>query len=143
MADPNRALFDSIVGLLRPLLDELVFVGGCTTGLFLTDSAAGGLRSTKDVDAIVDVTSYAKYAALSERLRALELTEDTTEGAPLCRWRYNDLIIDVMPIDEEVLGFSNRWYLPAIKSRFGSLHQCISWRQSWRRFMDEAPTTSP
>ena len=116
VADPNRALFESVVDLLRPLLGELVFVGGCTTGLLLTDSAAGGIRPTKDVDAIVDVTSCAKYAALSERLRALGLTEDTTTGAPLCRWRYEDLIIDVMPIDENVLGFSNRWYSPAIKS---------------------------
>jgi hypothetical protein len=116
VADPNRALLESAVTLLHPLLGELVFIGGCTTGLLLTDAAAGGIRPTKDVDAIVDVTSYARYAALAERLRALGLTEDTTEGAPLCRWRYKDLIVDVMPIDEDVLGFSNRWYRPAIES---------------------------
>jgi len=69
VADPNRELFESVVSLLAPLLDELVFVGGCTTGIFITDPAAGGIRPTKDVDAIVDVTSYAKYAALSEKLR--------------------------------------------------------------------------
>jgi hypothetical protein len=74
------------------------------------------IRPTKDVDAIVDVTSYAKYAALSKRLRELGLAEDTREGAPLCRWRYNDLIVDVMPIDQGVLGFSNRWYPAAIET---------------------------
>lgn len=42
MADPNRVLFESVVRLLAPVLDELVFVGGCTTGLFVTDPAAGG-----------------------------------------------------------------------------------------------------
>lgn len=52
MADPNRALFESVVHLLAPVLDELVFVGGCTTGLFITDPAAGGIRPTKDVGAI-------------------------------------------------------------------------------------------
>jgi hypothetical protein len=57
VADPNRALFESVVHLLAPLLAELVFVGGCTTGLFITDPAAGGIRPTRDVDAIVDVTS--------------------------------------------------------------------------------------
>ena len=113
MSDPNRALFESVVHLLVPVLDELVFVGGCTTGLFITDPAAGGIRPTKDVDAIVNVTSYAKYAALSERLRALGLAEDATPGAPLCRWRRDDLIVDVMPAAEHVLGFSNRWY-PAV-----------------------------
>lgn len=42
MADPNRALFESVVRLLAPVLDDLVFVGGCTTGLFITDPAAAG-----------------------------------------------------------------------------------------------------
>lgn len=116
MADPNRALFESVVRLLAPVLDELVFVGGCTTGLFITDPAASGIRPTRDVDAIVDVASYAKYSALSERLRALGLTEDTTPGAPLCRWRRDDLIVDVMPVDEQILGFSNRWYPMAVET---------------------------
>jgi hypothetical protein len=98
------------------VLDELVFVGGCTTGLFITDPAASGIRPTKDVDAIVDVTSYSKYAALGDRLRAIGLVEDTTEGAPLCRWRHGALIIDVMPTDATVLGFSNRWYPDAIET---------------------------
>lgn len=116
MADPNRALFESVVRLLVPMLDELVFVGGCTTGLFITDPAAGGIRPTKDVDAIVDVISYAEYAALAERLRTLGLAEDTTSDAPLCRWRRDDLIVDVMPVDERILGFSNRWYPAAIET---------------------------
>lgn len=116
VADPNRELFESVVSLLAPLLDELVFVGGCTTGIFITDPAAGGTRPTKDVDAIVDVTSYAKYAALSEKLRELGLVEDTSEGAPLCRWRYRKIIVDVMPTIESVLGFSNRWYPMAIET---------------------------
>jgi hypothetical protein len=71
VADPNRALFESVVRLLGPRLDDLVFVGGCTTGLFLTDAAASGIRPTKDVDAIVDVTSYAKYTELAQKLQGL------------------------------------------------------------------------
>jgi hypothetical protein len=67
-------------------------------------------------DAITEVASYAQYATLSERLRALGLTEDSSEGAPTCRWRFGELILDVMPTDERVLGFSNRWYPSAISS---------------------------
>jgi hypothetical protein len=44
------------------------------------------------------------------------LTEDNREGAPTCRWRHRDLTIDVMPTDERILGFGNRWYRPAIAS---------------------------
>jgi hypothetical protein len=79
VVDPNGELFEAVVRLLRPVLDDLVFVGGCTTGLFLTDPAASGIRPTKDVDAIVDVTTYslpdagsqARRRLLEERLRAL------------------------------------------------------------------------
>lgn len=116
MADPNRVLFEAVVRLLAPVLDELVFLGGCTTGLFITDPAAGGIRSTRDVDAIIDVTSYAKYMVFSERLRMMGLTEDNTAGAPLCRWRHDQLIVDVMPTDAAVIGFSNRWYPAAIET---------------------------
>jgi len=114
--DPNRALFESVVRLLGPLLDDLVFVGGCTTGLLLTDPAGSVIRPTRDVDAIVDVASYAKYSSIAERLRAVGLAEDTTPGAPLCRWRRDHLVIDVMPIDASVLGFTNRWYRAAIET---------------------------
>jgi len=116
MIDPNLTLLEAAVRLLQPLLDDLVFVGGCATGLFITDPAAGGIRPTKDVDTITEVSSYAEYATLSERLRALKLHEDHREGAPTCRWRYGELTIDVMPTDERILGFSNRWYEPAIAS---------------------------
>jgi hypothetical protein len=102
--------------LLGPVLDDLVFIGGCTTGLFIADSAASGIRPTRDVDAIVDVTSYAEYTTLAERLRAQGLAEDATPGAPLCRWRRGAIIVDVMPIDARVLGFSNRWYPAAIET---------------------------
>ena len=38
------------------------------------------------------------------------------EDAPLCRWVIGDIKVDVMPTDEKILGFSNKWYSPAIKN---------------------------
>lgn len=114
MADPNRTRFETAVRLLAPLLDELVFVGGSTAGVFISDPAATTIRPTKDIDAIVDVASYAQYTALSDRLRALGFMEDTSEDAPLCRWRNGTTIIDVLPTSERVLGFTNRWYPAAV-----------------------------
>ena len=99
--------------LLRPLLGELVFVGGSVTGLLITDRAAGEPRATLDVDAIAEIASYAEYAAFGDRLRALGFVEDMSEGAPLCRWVHHETILDVMPLDEKILGFSNRWYRAA------------------------------
>ncbi len=64
----------------------------------------------------MDVDSYAGYTSLAERLRALGLAEDATPGAPLCRWRREAIIVDVMPIDASALGFSNPCYPAAIET---------------------------
>ena len=116
MPDHNLDLLAQAARLLEPLLDELVFVGGCTTALLITDKAAADVRPTYDVDAIAEITSYAAYADFSARLRKIGFTEDTSEGAPICRWRQKKTILDVMPLDEKILGFSNRWYRPAMES---------------------------
>jgi hypothetical protein len=116
MADPNLQLLLDAARLLIPVLDELVFVGGCTTGLLISDEGAGAVRPTFDVDAITEITSYADYFRFSERLRKLGFTEDTSEGAPLCRWQHGHVKLDVMPLDEKILGFSNRWYVSAMAS---------------------------
>src|SRR3989442_3955296 len=151
MNDPNVKLLEAAVRVLEPLLNELVFIGGCTTGLLISDAGASGIRVTKDVDTIIEIASYGEYATLSERLRALGLHEDHNEDAPTCRWRDQDLIIDVMPTDERILGFSNQWYAPAINaaqdleiraSERASLHHLTSSRRSWRRSEDAAMTTT-
>jgi predicted nucleotidyltransferase len=116
MNDSNREQLIIAARLLRPLLGELVFVGGTVTGLLITDEAAAGPRTTLDVDAIAEITSYAEYAAFGDRLRALGFQEDTREGAPLCRWVHHGTTLDVMPLDQKILGFSNRWYRAAMES---------------------------
>ncbi len=101
---------------LKSLLPEIVFVGGCTTSLLISDPAASPVRATDDVDVIVEVASYAEYARFSKRLRNLGFSEDSSEGAPICRWLIDQMKLDVMPTDETILGFSNRWYKPAIEA---------------------------
>lgn len=101
---------------LKPLLPEIVFVGGCAAGLLITDPAASPVRATDDVDVIVEVTSYAEYARFSKRLCELGFSEDSSEGAPICRWLTDQMKLDVMPTDKTILGFSNRWYKPAMNT---------------------------
>jgi len=112
----NYELLVAAARLLVPLLDELVFVGGCATGLMIIDKAAASVRPTLDVDAIAEITSYAEYVNFSQRLRAIGFTEDTDKDAPLCRWQNGEISLDVMPLDEKILGFSNRWYTAAMQA---------------------------
>jgi predicted nucleotidyltransferase len=112
----NKALLIAVASRLNELLEKLVFVGGCTTELFITDQVQRSPRPTKDVDAIVQVASRVEYQKLSQALRDKGFTEDTTMGAPLCRWCYQDMVLDVMPTNESILGFTNRWYVPALQT---------------------------
>jgi hypothetical protein len=116
MQNPNLALTREIARRLGPLLPDLTFVGGCATGLLITDPASAPVRSTRDVDVIAELTSYAEYSALAERLRALGFAEDSSEDAPLCRWQFDEMKLDVMPTNPVILGFSNRWYEGAIQN---------------------------
>jgi len=113
---PNLDLLEGAAEKLRPLLPEIVFVGGCATGLLITDPGAAPVRQTYDVDIISEIVSYADYAVFSERLCALGFREDSREGAPLCRWQHGELVLDVMPLDALILGFSNRWYADALRT---------------------------
>ena len=45
MANPNLQLLTDAAKLLRPVLGELVFIGGCATALLITENAAADDRS--------------------------------------------------------------------------------------------------
>ncbi len=52
------------VALGDDLRARLVFVGGCTTALYITDPITlEGIRATDDVDLIVDLAGFAEWSA--------------------------------------------------------------------------------
>ena len=118
---PNRDRLLRTARLIRPFLDDVVFVGGQTTELLLTDPAGPRIRPTDDVDVVVRVTTRTAYQLLQDRLRKLGFEPDATDGAPICRMRTkDDLVLDVMPLDEKILGFTNRWYPYAIETAWAA-----------------------
>jgi len=114
--DINIRMIIDVAKRLGDLRDKVVFVGGCATGLFITDPAIPEVRATQDVDIIVEVASRMAYYRLEEELRLKGFKQDMSENAPVCRWLVDVIKVDIMPTQEEILGFSNRWYLPAIKN---------------------------
>ncbi len=112
----NLAQLESAARKLGRLTNEVVFVGGSTLDLLVTDQAAAPVRATIDVDVIAEIATYADYVIFSERLREFGFSEDVREDAPLCRWVHMDLTLDVIPIEESVLGFSNVWYRSALET---------------------------
>ena len=112
----HAEMIKQVAERLGPLRPKVVFLGGSATGFHITDKAEPEIRTTKDVDIIVEVASRADYHRLEKTLRELGFFQKMQKDDPICRWHINDVIVDVMPTDENILGFSNRWYLPAIKN---------------------------
>lgn len=113
--DPNLEMLMRAVEVLDPLLDRLVVVGGCATGLLITDPAAPPLRITRDVDLVVDLATLWEYEQLCQEFRRLGLQPDEANGGLICRMRRDDLVVDLMPTKEEILGFANRWFGKAVE----------------------------
>ena len=116
MKSNNRAMLKYVAVALGDILEKVVFVGGSTTELYADSVAAPEPRPTQDVDCIIEVTTYLAYHELEIILRSKGFTNDKTDKAQLCRWMYRGTIVDVMPIDENILGFTNEWYPNAIKN---------------------------
>lgn len=115
--DPNVRLVEVVAQALGDLCDELVFVGGCAVGLLCTSPSASPPRVTYDVDVIAEVVGLSGYQALEGQFAARGFGRDMSKkDAPICRWRLGQVEVDLMPTDERILGFSNRWYPAAIAS---------------------------
>ena len=112
--DPNLANLREVALALGTLTDRVVFLGGAVTGLLLTDPAAAGIRTTMDVDGVVSA-NLVEYHAMGDQLRSRGFVQDVESGIT-CRYKHRDtgLLLDLMPIDEKVLGFSNPWYQDAL-----------------------------
>lgn len=114
--DPNIQLLELVAKALDELCEELLFVGGCAAGLLCTSPSAAPARVTYDVDVVAEVVALSAYHALEEKFAARGFVRDMSPDAPICRWRLGKVEVDLMPTDERVLGFANRWYPLAHKS---------------------------
>lgn len=114
--DIQISMLKKVADALGPLCDEVVFVGGCTTSLLLDDQfTVEQVRFTDDVDLIVNVTSYSEFHRLTERLRPRGFTASMDDNI-ICRLNLGELKVDFMPVDDDILGFGNRWYALAIET---------------------------
>lgn len=110
MPSTNILMLQTVAKGLGELKDEMVFVGGSVAELYADNPAASEIRPTIDVDCKVEISSRLKFARLEEKLRAKGFANDTSKSAPICRWIYKEIKVDVMPTDPNILGFTNRWY---------------------------------
>ena len=117
----QQIMLQRVANALGPdLLRQVAFVGGCTTGLLITDPISReAVRYTDDVDLIVHVLGLGNWYRLQQDLSGRGF-RNSPEDEVICRTRLRDgsgtdLIVDFMPDDAAILGFSNRWYADALR----------------------------
>jgi hypothetical protein len=79
--DRNIRMVIHVARHLGDLREKVVFLGGCATGLLITDPAMPEVRITNDVDVIVEITSRLEYYRLEEELRKRGFHEDMNNNA--------------------------------------------------------------
>lgn len=114
----NVAMLETVSKALGELCDEVVFVGGATVGLYIDDVASPPPRPSDDIDCVVEITTQKEYREFEKKLRARGFRDPVHDDSPpICRKYCGDIKVDIMPMDESVLGFSNKWYREAIKHK--------------------------
>lgn len=110
----NLSMLSLVAEKLDDLCNSFVFLGGCATALLITDPFSPDVRYTEDVDCIIDVISLGDYNKLAKQLKKRGFTQSIHEPV-ICRWQYDEVILDVMPTERSILGFGNPWYKSAIQ----------------------------
>jgi len=110
----NITRIKAVSNALEHLKDQVIFVGGATVSLY-ADRAATEARPTDDVDLVVEIATRWEYAALEKQLRKIGFQNDIT-STYIGRYTLTGIIIDVMPTDVSILGFTNAWYEGGFKA---------------------------
>lgn len=109
MENPNHRLILRVLGALGSLADRVVIVGGAVVELYC-DRPRGlwEVRPTKDVDIVTHVVTYGELRDFEFELYRNGFYQ-TPEDDVMCRFRWEDVIVDVMSVRPVGWAPSNRW----------------------------------
>ena len=107
----------TVARALGEIREQVVFVGGSITELYAESPELTDIRPTFDVDCVIPIQTRGKYYELEEKLRQKKFKNDTSTGAPICRWIFDGIVVDIMPDNPDILGFSNQWYKIGMEHR--------------------------
>jgi hypothetical protein len=93
----NVQRLEVIVDGFGELAKDSIFIGGACTQFYVENPGLHDFRPTKDIDCIVKVNTYREFSAYADELRKLGFAHDTSQGAPMVRWVYKKILVDVIP----------------------------------------------
>lgn len=113
----NRKATIKVAKALGELNSEVVFVGGAMVSMYIDDPAAEDIRPTKDLDLTFQITTAGKLEELRQKLLQKGFSQ-THEDHVICRFRFDDLLIDVMSTQAVGWAPSNRWFMPGFEKAY-------------------------
>lgn len=99
---------------LQGIPKKFAFLGGSVLSLLITERSVDAIRVTKDIDVVMDIQSRKEFHSVDAMLESIGFKHDTREDAPICRWICDGITVDVLPIQEDVLGWNSKWFDSAL-----------------------------
>lgn len=110
----NRKVTQTIAKALGDLNKNVVYVGGAVVSLYIDDPAADDVRPTKDIDISLEITSLGELEELRENLVSKGFYQ-THKDTVMCRFRYEDIKVDVMATEPVGWAPGNKWFALGFK----------------------------
>lgn len=110
----NQGVIRKIAIALDELNERVVYVGGAVVSLYINDSAAEDVRPTKDIDISLEIASVNELEDLRSKLTEKGFKQ-SSEDDVVCRFRYEDIKVDVMGTKEIGWAPANPWFGPGFK----------------------------
>jgi len=88
---------------------DFVFIGGGILGFLIDDPLATPVRTTIDIDVVLDIVTDPGQMVLEEKLRSVGFRHDMSDNAPRCRWIFDDIKIDILSIKDKFSGMNMKW----------------------------------
>lgn len=110
----NRTITRKIALALGELNERVVYVGGAVVSLYINDSAADDVRPTQDLDFSMEIASLAELESIRKNLTQKGFYQ-TSEDNVICRFRFEEIKVDVMATRAVGWAPSNPWFEPGFR----------------------------
>jgi hypothetical protein len=110
MTGKTMSMLETIANGFDDWINQVVFIGGATLGLYVTSPAAPANRPTEDIDCLVNAPGRAFLYQWDQALPERGFRKCVPEEKPAFYWYYQDIRVHLLPPSTEIIGFDNRWF---------------------------------
>jgi len=105
----NRAITRRIAHALGDMNEQVIFVGGAVVSLYIDDPSADDVRPTQDIDISMKIAGLSELEDIRKKLLARGFRQSHEDNV-ICRFRYEDIKVDVMAIKSVGWAPGNEWF---------------------------------